>query len=1784
MPTVTNPIQKPITASAIKTEFAYVENLDPTEFELGDYRGVAVRYPNGWRDVNTDELILSPSGEPIYLRLLPQEPSQISFSDFYGGIGYFQPYPDPVITITSPLSNQSGYSNYSTSTHSLSVSVDWKKTDAPDWRPQITRTVIRMQWQTSSNGTTWTNDGAPQEWVNRGSATITRTDNNGMEGTYYYRVKIEAESYAENDDDIFSNGGVLGPLRIVGTDAKTSGYATTTLTPYNPSEPRINFNNTVKWSRLGNDAPYEGEYVIEQRSIDDVLIATPRPVLSATNSAPVASGQWDTSDLVQSRNPTNTFRIEWEFLPPADKPIHIPEPDTDTGLPVDVVPPVWEPISRFTDEFLYDDSDTYIGFDNWSFTDNGVTANSDFLTTYFSGFKFRAKVYIEQALENPTEVKSDTQYGSEFYLNVFTLTRDPTWTLTGSGITVNGGTIKFDFTRQYTGSRNYTYDVYPSTSTGTITSYTPAHGEFDSTLPVNLNNLAEGTREISLTTKNDGDTSTEYYLLVITDTDDLIDRATKVIRINYGQPAWYWTHYDNTVTPVSSGYEKSTTEGYNLTLYAKANNIPDSEDLFWKYVNTYNDGTQLNDFIDRDTAATYNHDTWYRVDMNSWDGGSNDTVVRTRGKIRLQSVNDSPFGGQVGNFEKFTFYLQRGTSFGATPPSSISGADTYKVKINDLLEYRYDWLGESPNDLDLTIHTTSTYAGVISTSPVSGYVRWNNPQINISWSSYGAGTIYYRWICKPRNGSTWRDLITDNAISTSGGNYTSASFRPVTDTSTRTVYLSSNTSWGSVKDQGPTQLYFDNIKTTYSHSLGYQFSQIEYSIQYAFVAANGSTLYTEPVGGTIPSQRIARVNIGINDRYIDTGIYSVGGYTQEGSVTTPVNIRSYGIIGQKVKLEISDPYLSGYLIDFPKFGPQYPHGQPQTVVEYTVTSNNQNIDMGGWLYHSYGLQQSLPSDREPYPGMNKLRVRATVLTGYTDGGNFRQRTGDFSVRDNDPTLWIGSGAFMNSYGVQGAVKVKPGDSFQFSISGRNLRCWGPDSYGVYPRYFGVGFTIREWGSRGGEIGSAGDWFTPTNTYEDADNVYHGQNRIPMVFSEPDAWNADPNDYFTFSYARKQGIYVLRDGPITINVNDSDEWFEPKKFYIQPHHATYRTGAPGGSDSLIIELTPRVDKPVEYGITFKKVGSGNYREDTNESLIVRIQGNEEPAKLDHVYTIEVDGVYSGGGQITLPWPPSDAGKINFRLPTGSAGKQVVFQVWTAGGPTQGTLKGEIGFPVDSKYPPLSVSLNDIVSDVQTGGSVPASGKSVATVTGGASLVRTAWSVNISSGSAISNMQGPFLDDQFRYGLSMNVREGTATPMGKKVTGTVSLTVTDADGNQASASAAIRLNHNPPPPPLGLSISPQTYWNPSRSVAQNSGATFPLSHTFTATASGGTGSYSYSWTTSFSQVGTLGSVSGRNTRNLGINVEAGINFSYRAVGQQATFIGQAVCTAKDTAGATKSQTVSVSVVYTVTAGGGPGCPTTDMLIRIGEEGNTTIPAGDLVVGDLVWTQHEDTREWGSYPVTAITLEPDMEIREVVFDDGTRFTGSYSHKFATETDWIASEDLVVGDVIQDKTVTELNDLGKDTVVRITVEQAHTYIVADVLSHNKLDSCPTPDMMIMTGENQFVAAGDLKAGDTVWTKHELTKKWGHYTITSTDRLPSELIRMEFDDGFVFTGSPSHTFEQDGAWVRAENIEIGEEIQGRTVVSNSRMQDGVIIRFEVDDAHTYMVGDFWSHNAKAPQ
>jgi hypothetical protein len=142
---------------------------------------------------------------------------------------------------------------------------------------------------------------------------------------------------------------------------------------------------------------------------------------------------------------------------------------------------------------------------------------------------------------------------------------------------------------------------------------------------------------------------------------------------------------------------------------------------------------------------------------------------------------------------------------------------------------------------------------------------------------------------------------------------------------------------------------------------------------------------------------------------------------------------------------------------------------------------------------------------------------------------------------------------------------------------------------------------------------------------------------------------------------------------------------------------------------------------------------------------------------------------------------------------------------------------------------------------------------------------------------------------------------------------------------------------------------------------------------------------------------------------------------------------------------------TIAPSVGGGGGGGCPTPDMRIMTGI--GKWIDAGMLKIGDLIYTAHEITNEWGHYAVTHAErmLQPVLEV--VIGGKGIKV--SDTHRFLTESGaYIKISDLNVGDNIETilglQPIESITIIGENEIVKLEIDEAHTYVVEGARSHN--------------------------------------------------------------------------------------------------------------------------------------
>lgn len=138
--------------------------------------------------------------------------------------------------------------------------------------------------------------------------------------------------------------------------------------------------------------------------------------------------------------------------------------------------------------------------------------------------------------------------------------------------------------------------------------------------------------------------------------------------------------------------------------------------------------------------------------------------------------------------------------------------------------------------------------------------------------------------------------------------------------------------------------------------------------------------------------------------------------------------------------------------------------------------------------------------------------------------------------------------------------------------------------------------------------------------------------------------------------------------------------------------------------------------------------------------------------------------------------------------------------------------------------------------------------------------------------------------------------------------------------------------------------------------------------------------------------------------------------------------------------------------VDIGSDESCPAPWMMIDL--YGGVRRPAGDIRPGMYVKTNHEVTLDLGTYMVTHVESVQDSPRVQIEFDH-IDFVCSPTHKFYMDGEWVNAEDLEIGDMVgcgsDQHEVLGISDYPDGEVIKITVDEAHTYVCEGLLSHNK-------------------------------------------------------------------------------------------------------------------------------------
>ncbi|WP_041450460.1 phage tail protein [Anaeromyxobacter dehalogenans] len=129
---------------------------------------------------------------------------------------------------------------------------------------------------------------------------------------------------------------------------------------------------------------------------------------------------------------------------------------------------------------------------------------------------------------------------------------------------------------------------------------------------------------------------------------------------------------------------------------------------------------------------------------------------------------------------------------------------------------------------------------------------------------------------------------------------------------------------------------------------------------------------------------------------------------------------------------------------------------------------------------------------------------------------------------------------------------------------------------------------------------------------------------------------------------------------------------------------------------------------------------------------------------------------------------------------------------------------------------------------------------------------------------------------------------------------------------------------------------------------------------------------------------------------------------------------------------------------------GCPVPETPVRLWD--GRLKPAGQVEVGDLLWSFSEERGAYDAFPVV-FTGRGELDLYRLDTEDGRSLRVSVGHRFMTPSGWRLVQDLKPGERVlgqPDGVVADVGPDGRGETCRITVRDAHTYLTEGLLSHN--------------------------------------------------------------------------------------------------------------------------------------
>lgn len=287
---------------------------------------------------------------------------------------------------------------------------------------------------------------------------------------------------------------------------------------------------------------------------------------------------------------------------------------------------------------------------------------------------------------------------------------------------------------------------------------------------------------------------------------------------------------------------------------------------------------------------------------------------------------------------------------------------------------------------------------------------------------------------------------------------------------------------------------------------------------------------------------------------------------------------------------------------------------------------------------------------------------------------------------------------------------------------------------------------------------------------------------------------------------------------------------------------------------------------------------------------------------------------------------------------------------------------------------------------------------------------------------------------------------------------------------------------------------------------------------------------------------------------------------------------------------------------------GCVVPDTEILINPDFSRKADTFD--VGDIVFTQHEDTKMWGHFKVAAIERK-EQPILHITTDKGD-IRCSTTHLVYKGEECVKAEDLAIGDSIVhlkgDAVITDIVPEGTSTVIEFNIEDAHTYVAAGFMAHNKctLNGWTTCSDACTNGVTAYGTViyytGPLQVGTVINTTScslsytrfyyyaggylEITWNGTNYEVVSLDTCPCDyFVTIDVYVPSAMTCYMSYTYAANADFNVDTNVDVeidwygdlGGMVSGTATIASGTACDTVGVN---SGGSINCLGENWSNDA----